>query len=97
ASGGKALAAEQWYNIQQRQYRGLGFTTVYWPQPQYQDLERYSTALGISQVKEVLMDRTFAPLTLETQVNRAARREFEQQQVSQPFLIRAVAANMSPD
>ena len=97
AQGGKAVVPAQWYNIQQRQYRGAGFKTVYWPQPQYQDLERYVPALGISEVKEVLMDRTYAPLALETQVNRAARREYERQQVAQPFLIRTVAAGMAPD
>ena len=33
AQGGKAIVAMQHFNIQQRQYRGSGFQTVYWPQP----------------------------------------------------------------
>ena len=93
AGGGKAVVALQHYNIQQRQYRGAGFETVYWPQPQFQDLERYLELFGVSQPREVLMDRTRHHLRLDTQVNRSALREYDPQQVALPFLIRAVPAH----
>ena len=91
--GGRALVALQHFNIQQRQYRGNGFQTVYWPQPQFQDFDRFSKLYGIEQVREVLFDRTQSHLDLETQVNRTAVREYDAQQVALPFLIRAVAPN----
>ena len=96
ANGGKGLVALQHFNIQQRQYRGGGFETVYWPQPQYQDLNAYLDHLGLTQVREVLMDQTKSRLSLETQINRAAVREYEAQEVTLPFLIRAVGPNFLP-
>ena len=97
AGGGRAIVALQHFNIQQRQYRGTGFETVYWPQPQFQDLDRYLRLFGVEQVREVLMDRTQSHLDLETQVNRAAVREHDLQQVALPFLIRAVGAHFAAD
>ena len=90
ARGGKAIVAMQHFNIQQRQYRGSGFQTVYWPQPQFQDLDRYLKLFGVEQLREVLFDRTQSHLDLETQVNRTAVREYDPQKVALPFLIRAV-------
>lgn len=97
ASGGKGIVALQHYNIQQRQYRGAGFETVYWPQPQFQDLDPYLRLFGVEQVREVLMDRTRSHLDLETQVNRGAVREYDPQQVALPFLIRAVPEGYATD
>ena len=97
AAGGQAIVAMQHFNIQQRQYRGAGFRTVYWPQPQFQDLDRYLDLLGVEQVREVLMDRTRHHLDLETQVNRTAVREYDPQHVALPFLIRAVGTHFSPE
>ena len=91
--GGKAIVAMQHFNIQQRQYRGRGFETVYWPQPQFQDFDQYLRLLGIEQVREVLMDRTQSHLRLDTQVNRTAIREYDRQNVALPFLLRTVNAN----
>ena len=90
ARGGRAIVALQHYNIQQRQYSGGDFETVYWPQPQYQDLNRYLEPLGIPQAREVLMDQTRSRLALETQIYRRAVREYDPQEVALPFLIRAV-------
>ena len=90
ASGGTAIVALQHFNIQQRQYRGTGFQTVYWPQPQFQDYDRYLRLFGIEQVRQVLMDRTRHHLQLDTQVNRSAIREYNAQEVALPFLIRTV-------
>ena len=103
AEGGKAVVAVQHYNIQQRQFRGAGFQTVYWPQPQFHGLNEYLKILGVQQVGdkqgeeagEVLFDRQHADLTLETQVNRSAYREYNPQQVSLPFLIRASLDGLS--
>jgi len=97
AQGGKAIVALQHFNIQQRQYRGSGFQTVYWPQPQFQDLDRYLRLFGIEQVREVLFDRTQSHLDLETQINRTAVREYDPQKVALPFLIRAVGQHYDPD
>src|SRR5262249_47542694 len=41
AGGGNVLVALQHYNIQQRQYAGAGFKTVYWPQPQWHGFNDY--------------------------------------------------------
>lgn len=90
ARGGRAIVALQHYNIQQRQYSGGDFETVYWPQPQYQDLNRYLEPLGIPQAREVLMDQTRSRLALETQIYRRVVREYDSQEVALPFLIRAV-------
>ena len=73
--GKNAIVALQHFNIQQRQYRGNGFQTVYWPQPQFQDFDRFSRLCGVEQVREVLFDRTQSHLDLETQVNRTAVRD----------------------
>ncbi len=94
-AGRSAIVALQHFNIQQRQYPGTGFQTVYWPQPQFQDLDRYLRLFGVAQVREVLMDRTRSHLNLETQINRRAVREYEGQEVALPFLIRAVSANFT--
>ena len=91
ARGGTAIVAMQHFNIQQRQYRGIGFQTVYWPQPQFQDFDRYLRLIGVEQVREVLMDRTRHHLALDTQVNRTAVREYDAQEVALPFLIRSVS------
>jgi hypothetical protein len=97
ARGGRAVVALQHFNIQQRQYRGTGFGTVHWPQPQFQDFDRYLQLFGVEQVREVLMDRTRHHLELATQVNRSAVREYDPQRVALPFLIRAVGANFAAD
>ena len=93
--GGRAIVALQHYNIQQRQYSGRDFETVYWPQPQYQDLNRYLKPLGVAQAREVLMDQTRSHLALETQIYRRAVREYDAQEVALPFLIRAVSPNFN--
>ncbi|MEE3234931.1 MAG: Gldg family protein [Candidatus Latescibacterota bacterium] len=97
ASGGKALVALQHFNIQQRQYRGNGFQTVYWPQPQFQDLNRFTELFGIKQVREILFDQTQSHLDLDTQINRSAIREYDPQKVALPFLIRSVGSNYSQE
>jgi hypothetical protein len=104
AGGGKAIVAVQHYNVQQRQYRGTGFQTVYWPQPQFHGFNEYLKLIGVRQVGdkegdqpgEVLFDRNHADLFLDTQVNRSAFREHDAQQVSRPFLIRAGGDGLSP-
>ncbi|MBI4603016.1 MAG: Gldg family protein [Planctomycetes bacterium] len=103
AGGGKAVVAVQHYNVQQRQYRGTGFKTVYWPAPQFHSSNDYLKLIGVRQIGEklaeepgeVLFDRQHANLVLETQVNRSAWREHDPQQVARPFLIRAAGDGLS--
>jgi len=103
AGGGKALVALQHYNVQQRQYRGAGFETVYWPQPQFHRFNQYLDHLGARQIGEkradeageVLFDRNQGHLALVTQVSRSAFREYDTQQVARPFLIRALGSGLS--
>lgn len=90
AAGGRAFVALQHYNVQQRQYSGRDFRTVYWPQPQYMDLNAYLTQLGIEVKKEVFMDSQQSAADLEVQLNRSAVREYERQAVDKPFLIRTI-------
>lgn len=96
--GGKLLLAAQHFNMQARQFRGRGFDTVYWPQPQTPDidLEYFGPETGIQLVREVLFDELKTRMTLETQVNRdAENRDYEQQESALPFALRASAANFS--
>jgi hypothetical protein len=103
AGGGKALVALQHFNVQQRQYRGAGFETVYWPQPQFHRFNQYLDHLGARQIGEkradeageVLFDRNQGHLALVTQVSRSAYREYDTQQVARPFLIRALGSGLS--
>lgn len=93
--GGRAMIAAQHYNIQQRQYRGRGFQTVYWPQPQYIDMNDWLGLFGVNIEKEVFMDEVQTQLDLEMQINRLAVREYEDQAVAKPFLVRAINPNFS--
>jgi len=95
AAGGGAMVAMQHFNIQQRQYSGRGFLTVYWPQPQYMDLNNYLNLIGVDLKREVLMDEIQSAMPLEMQINRLALREYENQAVSKPFLIRAIPPGFS--
>ena len=84
ASGGRAIVALQHYNVQQRQWRGTGFKTVYWPQPQFHRFNEYLELIGVRQLGEkradksgelpgeVLFDRQHSDLVLKTEVHRAA-------------------------
>ncbi len=97
--GGSVLVAAQYFNIQPRQYRGRDFETVYWPQPQTPDTERFFYAdIGLELVWGVLFDDLKTRLAIETHVNRdASRRDYENQESALPFLIRASASNFAPD
>jgi len=88
--GGNAFVAMQHFNIQQRQYSGRNFKTVYWPQPQFMDLNGYLEILGVGLVREILMDNVQDRLELEMQINRSASREYESQAVAKPFVIKAI-------
>jgi hypothetical protein len=109
AGGGRALVALQHYNVLQRQWRGSGFKTVYWPQPQFHRFNDYLELIGVRQLGEkrndpsgeipgeVLFDRQHSDLVLKTEVRRTALGETDLQQVSRPFLIRAAGAGLAAD
>ena len=97
-SGRPALVAAQHFNMQARQYAGRGNSTVYWPQPQWPELHtNYLPQLGVHMDRVVLFDDLMTVARAESQVHRGSRREFDQQESSLPFLIRAVAANFATD
>jgi hypothetical protein len=103
AQGGKAFVALQQYKVKQRQYRGRGYDTVYWPEPQTHRFNEYLKLIGIYQTgekadgpAEVLMDRNQGRLALDTRVYQRSRyREMLKQEVVRPFLIRAVGSGLS--
>lgn len=97
--GVPVMIAAQQYNMQARQYRGAGFETVYWPQPQVVDLHlHYLPDLGVELAQEVLFDELHGQMQLQTQVNRASgERDYEMQASALPFLVRAVFANFNSD
>ena len=103
ASGGKAFVALQQYKVKQRQYRGRGYDTVYWPEPQTHRFNEYLKLIGISQTgeksggpAEILMDENQGRLALDTRVYQRSRyREMLKQEVVRPFLIRAIGAGLS--
>ncbi len=105
AKGGKAIVAVQNYNVQQRQYRGTGFPTVYWPQPQMADFNVYLEHVGLNimgemggaEGAEILFDINQGSRVMTTQVKRSAYKELSKQQVARPFLIRAVGEGLSAD
>jgi ABC-type uncharacterized transport system len=94
-NGGRVLLAAQHFNIQARQYRGAGFGLVYWPQPQWPEIdELYFPKIGIHLVREVLFDELSTSMQAETQVNRGAGRpEIDRQVSTLPFVIRASASH----
>lgn len=97
--GVPVMIAAQHYNMQARQYRGAGFKTVYWPQPQIVDLHlHYFPDIGIQLVQEVVFDELHGQMDLQTQVNRDHdQRDYETQASALPFLIRASAANYAAE
>lgn len=105
ARGGKAFVALQQYKVKQRQYRGRGYDTVYWPEPQTHRFNEYTKEIGISQMgekaggpAEILLDRNQGRLALDTRVYQRSRyREMLKQEVARPFLIRAVGSGLSPN
>ena len=89
-AGGRVLLAAQHFNVQARQYRGTGFGLVYWPQPQWPEIdELYFPAIGIHLVREVLFDELSTAMRAETHVSRGARPEIDRQVTTLPFVVRA--------
>jgi hypothetical protein len=96
--GGKVILAAQHFNMQSRQYRGTNFKIVYWPQPQFNDVDYfYFPDLGIHMVNEVLFDDLKTRMALDSQVNRSAIKEYRPMESALPFLVRAAAANFAQD
>jgi hypothetical protein len=88
------LLAAQHFSMQARQYRGAGFGLVYWPQPQWPEIDQlYFPGIGIHLVREVLFDELGTSMAAETQVNRGSRPEIDRQVSTLPFVIRASAAH----
>ncbi len=96
-AGGRAILAVQHFNMQSRQYPGSDFKIVYWPQPQFPDVELlYFPEIGVQLVREVLFDELRTHLPLQTQVMRGGRTEYKPMEAALPFMLRASAANFSP-
>jgi hypothetical protein len=96
--GGKVLLVAQHFNIQSRQYPGTDFKIVYWPQPQSPDVEEmYFPDIGIMLVREVLFDELKTRISMESQVNRSAVREYRAMEAALPIMIRASTASFASD
>jgi hypothetical protein len=95
--GGTALLAAQHFAVQSRQYRGTGFEFVYWPQPQTPDVDEYwFPEFGVELVRQVLFDEVSTRVSLESQVNRTMRRDFDTMESARPFNIRVAAQGFHP-
>ena len=90
AQGGRGLLAAQHFRTQARQYRGDGFDTVFWPQPQLPDIDRfYLPALGIQLERKVRFDASQAELpVVHRMTGRTAATEFAPLVTRAPFLVR---------
>ena len=99
SGGGRAFVAGQHFVLQPQQHRGRDFETVWWPQPQFLDLEQlYFPQLGIEPVREVLFDELRFTAQVETHVNRdPSDRDYERQDAALPFLVRASSAAFADD
>ncbi|HVR28909.1 MAG TPA: Gldg family protein [Thermoanaerobaculia bacterium] len=96
--GRPVLIAAQHFNLQARQYPGRGHSFVYWPQPQWPELEgMYLPDLGIHLVREVLFDDLATTIRHDAAIFRDAQRELREQHSALPFVVRASAANFSPE
>ena len=89
-SGGRALLAAQHMRTQARQYRGAGYETVYWPQPQLTDLDRWLLPeWGVLLEKRVRFDALQAELPIVQRLSgRNADTEFDSLTTRAPFLVR---------
>jgi hypothetical protein len=97
--GGAAFVAGQHFVLQPQQHKGREFETVWWPQPQFLDLEQlYLPDLGVELVREVLFDELRFAAPLLTYVNRDPQaRDYERQDAALPFLVRASSARFADD
>ncbi|HVS16659.1 MAG TPA: Gldg family protein [Thermoanaerobaculia bacterium] len=96
--GVPVFMAAQHFNLQPRQYQGRQFRTVYWPQPQWPELERdgfYLPELGVVLVREVLFDRLSARIRSSSQLHRGERIEYELMESALPFVLRVTAPGES--
>ena len=96
--GGHVALFAQHFVFQSRQYPGRNFDMVYWPQPQFPDIDDlYYPDIGIKATREVLFDDLKTRIALDSQVHRGAQKELKPMESALPFLIRASAANYAKD
>jgi len=89
--GVPGMMAVQHFNMQARQYPGRGYSIVYWPQPQFPEVDRlWLSRLGIQLPRVVFHDEQMLALPAESQVYRGDQREVREQSSALPFLVRAV-------
>lgn len=95
--GGRALLAAQHMRTQARQYRGAGYETVYWPQPQLTDLDRWLLPeWGVTLEKRVRFDALQAELPIVQRLSgRTADTEFDSLMTRAPFLVRVPASQFA--
>ena len=97
--GGRALLAAQHFRTQARQYRGAGYETVFWPQPQLIDVDRYWLGeFGVQLQREVRFDSLDARLPIATRVTgKSSETEFAPLVTRAPFLVRVPTAQFTGD
>jgi len=93
-AGRPAIVAAQHFNIQARLYPGRDHRVVYWPQPQWPDMQGgWFGVIGATLPRLVLLDELQLAGRGESQVMGRGERSFTAHETSLPFLIRAATGN----
>lgn len=93
--GTPGIIALQHFNMQARQYPGRGHAIVYWPQPQFPEIDTlWLETIGLVVPREVVFDSMRLALRAESQVYRGSARMEQAQDSAESFLVRAASANM---
>lgn len=96
--GGRVALFAQHFVMQSRQYPGSKFEFVYWPQPQFPDIDEvYYPDIGILATREVLFDDLRVRMELDAQVHRGGQKDLKPMESALPFAIRASASNAAAD
>jgi hypothetical protein len=92
ARGGRVLIAAQHFSVRSRRLKGAGMALALWPDPQYDDLDRfYFGAAGIGFPREVVLDDLHAALDVATQVeDERGSFRIARERAASPLFVRAV-------
>jgi len=97
--GGRAMIAAQHFRTQARRYRGADYETVFWPQPQPIDVDRFwLPEFGVSLERRVQFDALDARLPIESrETGKSSETEFAPLVTRAPFLVRVPTSGFQSD